>query len=539
MNLRPYFARAGAAVPALLLALAVAAGGLRSQPEWLVFGGAFLLWEVFRRRGTSAAGLEAALLFFAWLGAAALFSAEPAVSLVFFARYAVLGLLFFSAASSEDGAGAWLGAVYAVGGAAAAVFLLQRAAGLYAAGLIGGNPNYSAVFCAAAFAPALLGLSDPQGRRRPALAALCLLLAAGIAVSGSRGAAAAGFLAGAAGLAAARRWRWLAAFSLAAAAGLAFLPAAAWSGLLKLGDPRAFARPLLWGSALRAAAASPLLGWGPGLFGKVFELFKFPYFDGIAYYGHSTLHAHGELFNLAAEAGFPAAAFFALAAAQALASGGIKKLPLKLCALAALLQGSADMIFYSGAVSLLFWGSLGYGAAGRAGVPAGRKLRAALAACCFALLALPALLPFADGRAAFASAGYREASAGRSPVLALALLRSAELDAPKDPFIAEAEGRGLAASSDPAGAAAAFRRALELEPGFAGARLGLAELYAGHGPDEEACAGLPVPYAGPAPKGRYQEALTVLDAARIEKLRKELCKKRRTGGATAPGRKTR
>lgn len=539
MNLRSYASRLPAAVPAVLLALAVAAGGLRTPPEWLLFGAAFLCWFFFRSGGLSAEGLEAPLLFFVWLGAAAFFSQEPSASAGFFARYAVFGLLFFSAASSEDGAGAWLGAVYAVGGTAAAVFLLQRAAGLYAAGLIGGNPNYSAVFCAAAFPPAALALSAPRGGRKPAYAALCLLLAAGIAVSGSRGAAAAAFLSAAAGFALTRRWRWLAALGLAAAAALALLPPSVWTEILKLRDARAFARPLLWGSALRAAAASPLLGWGPGLFGKVFELFKFPYFDGVSFYGHSTLHAHGEVFNLAAEGGFPAAAFFLLAAAQGLSSDGLKRLPLKLCALAALLEGSVDMIFYSGAVSLLFWGSLGYGAAGRADFPAGKKLKAALAACCLAALALPLLQPFFDGHAAYATAAWREASSGGSPVLALALLRSAELDNPVDPFIAEAEGRGLAASGDLPGAAAAFRRALALEPGFAGAKLGLAEVLAASGLKDGACAALPAPYGGPAPRGAYQEAIAAQDMKRLERLRKDLCERRKTGSATAPGRKTR
>ena len=35
---------------------------------------------------------------------------------------------------------------------------------------------------------------------------------------------------------------------------------------------------------------------------------------------------------------------------------------MKLCAFALLVQGSFDMVFYSGAVSLLFFGSLGFSA---------------------------------------------------------------------------------------------------------------------------------------------------------------------------------
>jgi O-antigen ligase len=539
MSLRSAVARLPQAAPAFFLALAIMSGGLRSPAQWLFFGALFLCWFVLWGAKPAASGPEAPLLFFAWLAAAALFSPEPLVSIGFFARYAVLGLLFFSAVSAEAGAGAWLLAVYGAGSVAALMFLMERGAGLPALGLIGGNPNYSAVFCAAAFPAATLGVSVPGGSRRPAYALLALLLAAGIAASGSRGAALAAFLAVAAGLGLAGRWRWLGGLLVAAAAAAVFLPSPVWVGVLKFSDPRAFARPSLWGSALRAAAASPLLGWGPGRFDKVFEIFKFPYFDGVSFYGHSTLHAHGELFNLAAEAGFPAAAFFLLAAAQALVSGGVKKLPLKLCALAALLEGGVDMIFYSGAVALLFWGSLGYGAESRPAGKTRRPLWAALAVCCLAGLALPSVQRFMDGSQAFAAAAYGEASAGNDPVLAMALLKSAQLDNPKDPFIAEAEGRGLAALGDLSGAGAAFNRALALEPGFAGAKLGLARVDAALGRSAQACSELPVPYGGLEPDGRYQAAIAALDMKELERLKKEICSSRKTGGATAPGRKTR
>jgi O-antigen ligase len=539
VSFRAYFSRLPAAVPAFLLGFSVLSGGLRLPWEWLVFGALLLCWFALRRRAVNAAGLEAPLLFFAWAGVAALFSPDPLASVPYFGRYAVFGLLFFSAASAEAGEEAWLKAVYVVGGAAAAIFVLQRVYGLYTAGLIGGNPNYSAVFCAAAFAPAVLRFSDPAGGRRFLYSAFCLLLACGLAASGSRGAAAAAFLAAAAGLAAFRRWRWLAALCALALAAAVLLPSTSMAALLKLHDPRAFARPHLWASALRAAAASPLLGWGPGSFGGVFELFKFPFFDGVSYYGHSTLHAHGEFFNLAAEGGFPAAALLALAAWQALRAGGLKRLPLKLCALAALLEGGADMIFYSGSVALLFWGSLGYGAGGRAAAQGSRLRYAALAACCLAALALAPLRRAFDGQAAYAAGAYAQAAAGHDPALAMALLRSAELDNPSDPFIAEAEGRGRAAGGDPRGAEEAFKRALALEPGFAGARLGLARVYAASGRNAEACAALPAPYAGPEPRGRYQAAIAALDPKELEIAKKELCEKRRTGAATAPGRKTR
>lgn len=547
------FRKAGPHAPAFFLLLAVAAGGLRSPSAWLAFGAVFLFWLALSPRGLSSAGLRAPVLFFAWLAAAALFSPAPAASISVFSRYAVLGFLFFYAASSEEGGGGWLAVLSGLGAAAALVFIFERIYNCTPAGFIGANPGYSAAFCAAAFPPALLVLSGPAGRKEKIYnAALALLLAAGIFASVTRSAALAAFLSAAAGLCVMRRWGWLAALLTAGLAGLALLPVSAWEGLLKLGDPHAFERPLLWGSALEAAAARPLLGWGPGLFGSVFETFKFPYFDGLSFYGHSTLHAHSEILNLAAEAGFPAAALFLLTAASALLSGGRERLPLKLCALAVLIQGGTNMIFYSGAVALLYWGSLGFAAAAgrapaeglaRAKQPAGSacSVKTALAALCFAgLAAAPAAELLNRREAAVARPSYIE-QRGKNPALALALARSPALDRPKDPFAAADEAQAFAAAGDAAGAEAAFGRALSLEPGFAGARLGLALVHAAARRTDEACAGLAFLEKAPAaaPRNAYQRGLVHFDRAAAEKIKKDLCRKKKTGAATASRRRTR
>lgn len=539
----------GSHAPAFFLVLAVALGGLRSPAAWLVFGAVFLFFAALSLRGFSGPGTAAPLLFFSWLAAAAVFSPEPAASVSAVSRYAVFGLLFFHAASCEEGGRGWLGAVYALGACAAAVFILQRVSGHGLTGLIGANPNYSAAFCAAAFAPAVLALSGTGGKKEKFyFAVLALLLAAGIYASVSRGAALAAFLSAAAGLGFMRRWKWLAGLFAAGLALAAFLPGSSLEALLKITDARAFERPRLWGAALEAAAGSPLLGWGPGLFEKVFEAFKFPYFDGISFYGHSTLNAHSEILNLAAEAGFPAALFFLLTAGAALAAGGKEKLPLKLCALSVLIQGGADIIFYSGAVALLFWGSLGFAAGGGAPVPAGEKLpgqaysgKIALAALCFCGLALGPAAALYSGRQEFLMRAYLEAQSGQNPALALALARSLVPDSPKDAFRAADEGRAFAAAGDAAGAEAALGRALFLEPGFAGARLDLALVYAASGRAELACAELS--FLGKnnsaLPQNPYQRALIYFDRPAAGKLEKELCRKKRIGAATASRRMTR
>lgn len=532
---RPY-------APAFFLLLAVAAGGLRSPGAWLLFGAVFLPWAAFSLRGFSPAGAPAPFLFFSWLAAAAVFSPEPAVSLGFLSRYAVFGLLFYYAASSEEGGKGWLAAVSGLGAAAAAVFILQRLSGHGPTGLIGANPNYSAAFCAAAFPAAALALSgDGEKKERLVYSALALLLAAGIFASVSRGAALAAFLSAAAGLAFTRRWNWLAGLFAAGLAAAALLPASSLENLAKLTDPRAFARPRLWGAALEAAASGPLLGLGPGLFGKIFEVFKFPYFDGLSFYGHGTLNAHSEVLNLAAEAGFPAALLFLLTAAAVLLSGSREKLPLKLCALSVFLQGAADMIFYSGAVALLFWGSLGFSAGGGTVLPAGGKLKAALAALCFLGLVLGPAAGLFGGRQDFLARAYAEARPGQNPAQALALARIAALDRPKDAFRAAEEGAAYAAAGDAAGAEASFRRALSLEPAFAGARLGLALVQAASGRGGEACAGLAALKKAPVavPDGPYGRALLGFDRGTADKLEKELCRKKKNGAAIAPPRRKR
>jgi len=533
MSLRAYAERTAPNAPGLFLALAAALGGLRSPLPWMIFGALFLVWFVWSGRALAATGREAGLLFFGWLGVAALFSSDTAFSLAVLARYAVFAAVFFSAArGDEDG---WVSSVLALGLAASAVFICQRALGLGPTGYIGANPNYSAAFAAAAFPAALLlALGGAPGRRKYLLFALAAALAAGLFASGSRGAMGAAFLSAAAGLAFMRRWNWLAALFAAALALAAFLPASAWEGLLKLSDPRAFARPRLWGAALEAAAASPMLGWGPGLFDRIFELFKFPYFDGVSYFGHSTLNAHGELFNLAAEAGFPAALLFLAAAAAGIFRGGKTSLPMKLCALSVLLQGCVDIVFYSGAVSLLLWGSLGILSAGETAAPAGgRKLEALLAAACLAGLLLGGWLLISPQAARMARGRYPEAE--------LARVRLEAFEKPRDPFPEAAAADILYANGDLRGAEAACKRALALEPDFARARLNLARVYAAAGRLDAACAeiGPALRAASLKAESGYGRGLISIDRPAAEKMETELCRKKKTGNTTAPRRRTR
>jgi O-antigen ligase len=518
--------------PGLWLALAAALGGLRFPLPWIIFGALFISWFLRSGRSLVVTGREAGLLFFCWVGAAALFSSDPAFSLSILARYAVFAAVFFSAERGEEEG--WVSCVLGLGLAASAAFIFQRALGLGPTGFIGANPNYSAAFAAAAFPAALLlALEGVPGARKNALLAAAAVLAAGLAASGSRGAMGVAFLSAAAGLGYTRRWGWLAGLSGAVLALAAFLPASALADLFKLGDPRAFSRPRLWGAALEAAAASPMLGWGPGLFDRVFELFKFPYFDGVSFYGHNTLHAHSEFFNLAAEAGFPAALLFLAAGVLGIFQGGGKSLPLKLCGLSVFLQCSVDIIFYSGAVSLLFWGSIGVLSAGvPAAASGGGKLNKLLAAACMAGLISGVVLSVLPAP---------KKARGPYPEAGVARFRLEAIKSPKNPLPEALAGDILFDAGNLKEAEAAYKRALALEPFFAGAWLDLARIYAATGRLEAACAELSLAEKASSlkPKSDYGRILVRLEPEEFEGLKKELCRKKRTGPATARSPRTR
>ena len=127
---------------------------------------------------------------------------------------------------------------------------------------------------------------------------------------------------------------------------------------------------------------------------------------------------------------------------------------------------------------------------------------------------------------------------GTYPEAAAAQVRLAALKSPRSPVPEAAAGDLLLAAGDKAGAAAAYVRALALEPNFARARLGLA---AARGRAGGACGELALARRSAALKAGtlYQKAVVFLDEKEAAKLEKELCGKKKTGGATAPGRKTR
>jgi len=494
-----------AALPAVLFLLAVSFAGLRTAWGWAAFClAAVLLGAACVNKELRLPGVLW-LWFFGWLGLCALLSPEPLNSLSNFSKYPVLAF-FLSLTASLGGSvrarRAWLTAVFGAAAALAAALVFQRCTGREVHGLIGANPNYSAAALAAAFSAALVLTLSQGGRRK----IVCGLLAAGflcgIIAANSRGAMFATAAAAAAYLWTEKRWRALAWACAVLVFAAAAVPADSLAWFLKTDDPRAYARLWIWKSALEAALSRPFFGFGPGLFERAFEIFKFPWFNGVSYYGHFSPHAHSEILNLAAEAGFPAAALYVCAVWRSLrekASAGFNS-AMKFGALALFMQGAVDIVFYSGAVSLLFFGCLGFCAPPSDG-GGGRRvfkpaLLAALALCLFGFsarivferdsaLALNAASPAALARArAFAPLQkdllFQEAllrlGAGGNTASAAALCDSAAAVLPADPLFPYLGAEAYVRGGNTAGAAERLKASLSLEPNFIAAREKLSRL---------------------------------------------------------------
>ncbi|MBU2573767.1 MAG: O-antigen ligase family protein [Elusimicrobia bacterium] len=595
-----------AVVPALFLLLAAALGGLRDFTGWAVFSVLFTGYLVLFERDFSFSVTGPLALLGLWLALGLCFSPEPLNSFWHFSKYLVfLAFFAFTRSCGEEAGKFWAWAVFVLACLASLFVLFERALALSPAGLIGSNPNYSAAFMAAGLAGAAAacgGAKTPKARL--VSGAALTLIAAGILAVNSRGA----FLAALTAVfflfwhKKARRPALYFTGALLLAA--AVIPAEYLGWFLKLEDPRSLERLGIWTTAFEAIGRQPVFGFGLGLFEQVFEAFKFPFYNGISYYGHSTLHAHSELLNLSAEAGLPAAALFAWAwgagvlggsrtfSERAKVPGGEsgpaekpQNLALKVFAFALFAEAAVDIIFYSGAVQLCFFGTLGLLARpssihpdcladNPSSHPSSLILHpsprlalylfvAALAAALFLrrgfehnrlcaaadnspaarAACLKKALRFSPGDAELRKAGIVAALLGSGNYArAAALADDAAFKYPKDPFLTEAAAEAYFGGGDAVLAKERLLKTLALEPNFLSARLGLAQMLAGEKNFKAAVGELEkieqaVKERRPAPKTAYDRALLYLPRAAYEELK--TWKKKTTGGNTASTRKQR
>ncbi|MEI7529571.1 MAG: O-antigen ligase family protein [Elusimicrobiota bacterium] len=565
--------------PALFLLLAAALGGLRAWEALTAFSALFFIRIAFFDEDFSASGLGVWGLLALWLAAGLAFSPEPRNSFCQFSRYSMLFAFFiFSSRRGPAARRAWTGAVFFLGALAAVISLAEAALGLGPGGILGVNPNYAAAFMAAALAGSAALSAGAEGTRGKLRAAAGMaLFSAGLLAVNSRG----GILGALAGVFYVLWRRKALRPALYLAAGLLLVPALLPKGqlawLLKLGDPYSLERLKIWRTALDAIAAAPVFGAGPGLFERAFETFKFPFYNGISFYGHSTPHAHSELLNLAAEAGIPAACLLVWGWGRAVfaADGGDRWEPvLKAFAVALFAQAAVDIIFYSGAVQLFFFGTLGLLAAGstRLADAPGARVRALsllLACWCAAFIlrsgferdkgcaldeagapaareaCLKKASVFAPGDAALLEAAIPLSLAVRGNyAYTAALAGEAALKRPRDPFplFARAETFYLSGAIVPA--KKELYGALALEPAFLRARLRLAWILAAEKNYRAAAVELSRIEGEwgknrAAPRTSYDSGLLALPEAPYAELRKEIWKKLPGGRTTALNRKTR
>ncbi|HBL15529.1 MAG: hypothetical protein A2X36_09665 [Elusimicrobia bacterium GWA2_69_24] len=386
-----------------LLFLGLALGGVRAPWAWTF--AAVLLWAGAARTAPDIRRVPAWPLwgaFLAWTALSGFLCAEPFLAWPAVARTATMLLVLLCAVQlDEGGRKLWLALSCGAGavlGLAALALPVTRCDG---SGLLYPHYNYTAAVLAAGFAAAL-GAWDSL-RERGTRAALGTVMAFTLGVmlwEHSRGALLAS---GAAAL----FWMWrhgrrrlLAAVAIAGLALTAVLAAYTDGGLraaLKLDHPAAAVRPLIWKAALEVAADHPLLGEGPGGFGRGFLRHNFPAPPGswTTRYGLRSTHAHSEFLQTAAETGIPGlllllaalgaawrAALRPRAGADAAGDAG------RLAFIALFTQAVVDNVFALPAIGWLHYAALGVavGAPPDAKESAGASSRAF----CFAGLALAA-----------------------------------------------------------------------------------------------------------------------------------------------------
>ena len=374
------------------------------------------------------------LPFLGWVALSVLASPQPLTGLTVLSRWASIAVFFALTASlwGESQRRWWF---WGLGGCslilAVGSFFIHDLAGS-PFGLLPPYYNYTAFVEAAFFSAALTAWLDrkgPRGAARWACGALAFVALAQIFYCFSRGALVAA--ACGAGFVAFRdlsRRKLLSFLAVSVlVGGLAFMTLAKWRAV------HAFKRPQIWTAAWSIAGEHPVFGAGPGQFANAFLQHNFPAGYGEVNYRFRAEHAHSELWETAAESGWPAALLlvFALWSLARRRGGGEPdwtRQAAKAACLAMSVQCLLDNMFQLPALGLLYASSLAVWRGEEGGEEAGGSSWRAFALAGLALAAfswVPGRL-LEDWQARPAD-----------PALRLELARRCVVLAPADPYLRE------------------------------------------------------------------------------------------------------
>ncbi|MEW5951018.1 MAG: O-antigen ligase family protein [Elusimicrobiota bacterium] len=320
-------------------------GGLKDERLFFIF--ALFFSFLFLRSGTSLK-VGPWLYFWIWTVFSSFFSLNPAISFFgsfkFFIFYAIYCYFVENREKIKPYFASFIaiaGAVFAFYCAFGGLFLSIRTPWT----ILGLNPNYSAAFfsiCTLYFYQKSLTADSFSEKIREISVYACFFLAS--LLFNSRGAFL-GLSLGIIYISYFTKGKKTALYSAGTLIAV-FMFLAYKNDLLKLSEMKSYARPYIWLTALKASFHYPIWGAGSGMFGEVFEKFKFPYFTDGFYYAHSSAHAHSEIFQVLAEFGIPGLAIFFWGLNRSFFTGFNRGGIYKAMALCLMIHGLFDVIFY-------------------------------------------------------------------------------------------------------------------------------------------------------------------------------------------------
>lgn len=350
-------------IPSIFLALSIIIGGLRTFNAWAVFLIVFWLYIVLFRTDFSIQKSGLWGIFLLWLVISVFGSMEPLNSTFHLTKY-VTFISFYVLLKGIDKKSIiiWLITLFLISTVSFLTVIIQSALGLKPIGIIPPNPNYTAGILAASVAGLFAAFFETEEKKlKTFFLILSLFFIFALILINSRGAFLSILVAAYFYLFQKKKFKLTLYLTMIVLFIAAFVPHDIMGMFLKTGDVHSFQRINIWKTALKTIYEFPFLGAGLGCFENAFSILKFPAFDGISFFGHTSLHAHSEILNLAAETGIAGALIFLIAfitcGRSVQKNDSLKNISF-IMAITLFVQSLVDVTFFLGTICLIFWGCL-------------------------------------------------------------------------------------------------------------------------------------------------------------------------------------